>query len=204
MNKQDRVGVTIITPAFCRVAGLKRAIESVDEQTYQDWQHLIVHDGPAPLDLYEMVIGHSDTRRKLIELGQDTLVSGLCQMKGNGPALAGWLFAAHPIVTYCMDDDYLYEDHVSVLLALLSQPAVDVAYSSRDHFDNGVFSGRYGRFPPLPGGIGLCDVMHRLTLVRESGWHLGSVRNDWDMFETWLKLGKRFAFSPKATHAFCH
>ena len=97
MNKQDHVGVTIITPAFCRVAGLKRAIESVDAQTYQDWQHLIVHDGPAPLDLYEMVIGHSDTRRKLIELGQDTLVSGLCQMKGNGPALAGWLFAAHLI-----------------------------------------------------------------------------------------------------------
>ena len=78
MNKQDHVGVTIITPAFCRVAGLKRAIESVDAQTYQDWQHLIVHDGPAPLEEFAVVTagkllqepGNHEKRMKLNRHGE--------------------------------------------------------------------------------------------------------------------------------------
>jgi len=45
-NPHVRGRVTVITPTYKRPKGLKEAIASVRTQTYGDWEHIVVSDGP--------------------------------------------------------------------------------------------------------------------------------------------------------------
>jgi glycosyltransferase involved in cell wall biosynthesis len=195
---QSSPEVTIITPAFNRIEGLRAAIKSVSQQTFGSYEHLIIHDGPASKDWLDIARnykpGHS---RVVLELGQDTLKSGVCETKGVGPLLAGWLLARAPIVTYCFDDDEIYPEHCEVLYHLLEHSGADIAYSPRDTFVGGVWVGRHGSYPPIRGSIGFVDVMHRLSLVGLGHWE-----NDWQVIKQWVEAGKKFAFLERPTHAF--
>ena len=52
--------VAIITRTKSRVILLKRAIESVQQQTFKDWLHVIVNDGGDPLEVEALLKGYAD------------------------------------------------------------------------------------------------------------------------------------------------
>ncbi|HZS40774.1 MAG TPA: glycosyltransferase [Polyangia bacterium] len=60
---KDMPKVSIITRTKNRVLLLKRALQSVDEQTFGDWEHVIVNDGGEPAPVDEVVAARGDSRR---------------------------------------------------------------------------------------------------------------------------------------------
>ena len=58
--EQRTARVAIITRTKSRVILLKRAIESVQQQTFKDWLHVIVNDGGDPLEVETLLKGYVD------------------------------------------------------------------------------------------------------------------------------------------------
>jgi O-antigen biosynthesis protein len=115
-----KVGLTIVTPTIGRKA-LIRACRSVNEQTYTDWQHIVIEDGPSL----------TPEMRKEIEHPQRTiLVSGE--------------HAHDDVGNYCrqMAYDYLQGEHVLHLdddNYYAHPEAFDLIKRGMDGYDWGVF-----------------------------------------------------------------
>ena len=58
--------VSIITPTLDRLAFLRRALESLAQQTFPDFEAIVVVDGPSP-ELAEYVAAHPDERVRLVQ-----------------------------------------------------------------------------------------------------------------------------------------
>ncbi len=58
--------VSVITPTLDRLAFLRRALESLTAQTYEDFEAIVVVDGPSP-ELAEFVASHPDPRVRLVQ-----------------------------------------------------------------------------------------------------------------------------------------
>ena len=58
--------VSVITPTLDRLAFLRRALDSLVAQTYEDWEAVVVVDGPSP-ELAAFVAEHPDPRVRLVQ-----------------------------------------------------------------------------------------------------------------------------------------
>src|SRR5262245_56314305 len=68
--------VTVIVPTYNREAWLRRSIDSVRNQTFQNWQLLIVDDGSTD--------GSFELVKELA--GQDSRISWMRNVRTKGPA----------------------------------------------------------------------------------------------------------------------
>jgi glycosyltransferase involved in cell wall biosynthesis len=68
VEQRPEVGpaVSVITPTLNRLSFLRRALESLAAQTYDDFEAIVVVDGPSP-ELAAFVAGHSDPRVRLVQ-----------------------------------------------------------------------------------------------------------------------------------------
>ena len=111
--------VSIITPTFNRPGTLKRAIQSVLNQSYPDFEQIIVNDGGE--DASGLVKSFSDSRLRDFNRphhGKAAVLNfALSQVAGD-------------YVTYLDDDDVIYPEHLSLLVAALNDnPEYQAAYS---------------------------------------------------------------------------
>lgn len=58
--------VSVITPTLNRLSFLRRALDSLSSQTFEDWEAVVVVDGPSP-ELAAFVAGHPDPRVRLVQ-----------------------------------------------------------------------------------------------------------------------------------------
>jgi glycosyltransferase involved in cell wall biosynthesis len=88
---------SIITPTLQRESLLK-CCASVDEQTFSDWQHIVIDDSP-------------EDQGVLTRISADQRVFGMSgesrRNHGNNCRRAGWEIAAGDWVYYLDDDNYL-------------------------------------------------------------------------------------------------
>jgi glycosyltransferase involved in cell wall biosynthesis len=61
-----RPAVSVITPTLDRLAFLRRALESLAQQTFESWEAIVVVDGPSP-ELASFVADHPDPRVRLVQ-----------------------------------------------------------------------------------------------------------------------------------------
>ena len=58
--------VSVITPTLNRLSFLRRALDSLARQTFEDWEAVVVVDGPSP-ELAAFVADHPDPRVRLVQ-----------------------------------------------------------------------------------------------------------------------------------------
>lgn len=97
--------LSIITPTVLRPSWLK-CCESVDQQTYKDWEHIVVFDG-EPF----AVLGNYHPNRQIRSTGK------VYRNGGNTPRHQAWTIAEGTWIYYLDDDNYLASPYVLEELA---------------------------------------------------------------------------------------
>lgn len=100
--------VSVIMPLYNKRPYVKRAIESVQQQTFTNWELIIVDDGSTDSSTDEIPQG--DSRIRLF-----------CQ-ENKGPAAArnkGIMMASGDFITFLDADDYYYTQKLEIEMSLL-------------------------------------------------------------------------------------
>lgn len=126
--------VTIITASTGR-ASLLRCIESVQNQSYKDLDHLIFADGPQTHLAVNWAVGKAPNTSVIslpYSVGED-------RFNGHRMYFAGTALAKGDLLLFLDDDNYLEPEHVESLVSIIKR-GNDWAYSYRKILDK---DGRY-------------------------------------------------------------
>jgi Glycosyl transferase family 2 len=188
--------VSIVTFVYDRVDALRRSIQSVRRLNFQQYEHIIVADGP-PLPVLH------DIETLVREYGcEQTRVLALRDRKndwGVTPAALGLSQAAGRYVCFLADDNGCLPEHFDELVpALETDAALGFAYSSC------LYDGRRVLDAPSPqaGQIDLGQPLFRRQLFDV---HLGGTLPfhgfgwDWRMIERFLGRGVSWKHINRAT-----
>ena len=191
--------VTVIVPTHNRAHLLPRALESILNQTYQDFEIIVINDGGAPIDA--VLATFNKPREKLVLMTHS---------RSRGAAAArntGLRAARGKYIAYLDDDDIYLPNHLETLVAFLEGSGNAVAYTDAyclrmkssegnpmheiaerfvpysNEWDNDRIL--YENFVPV-----LC-FMHERSCICVSGYFDESLRTheDWDM---WIRLSRHY------------
>ena len=213
--------ISVITAAYRDWPGLQRAIASLEAQTYTDWQHVVVADGPDPELRGRMTArgyaGHG--KRVFAELGRNW--HGFLGGDGAGQppgspgqrgargsrGVSAYLTAAYLAAGDCigyLDQDCEYTpDHLQACAKALDATGADFAYTRMERWLNGQRWDLVGDGTPAHGRIDGNIVVHRAELLRTANWRWGGDA-DWDLIGRWTGAGARWEWVPEVTVRWHH
>jgi glycosyltransferase involved in cell wall biosynthesis len=211
----ESVFVSVILPTFNREEYLERAVKSVIDQTYQDWELIIWDDGST------------DQTEELVRSFREKRIQYFCeQNQGVAYARNQAISKSHGgLIAFLDSDDAWHPEKLSKQLrAMESFPQIDLLFSDFMNFDMVNDTQRTGFQQELHGiehltirelddGLNLIEdgmpeslalgnfiatdtVMVKREILDELGGFDGRLRNSED-FELWWRLGlagKKFAF----------
>ena len=120
MLNLEKPKVTVIITTFNRPQYLSEALESVINQSYQNWEVILLNDGGV--NVQEVVDKFADPRIIYVD---DTKNRGAAYRRNRGLDMARGEY-----VCYLDDDDIYYSNHIELLVKALDEhPEVAVAYS---------------------------------------------------------------------------
>jgi len=202
--------VTVITPTHMRPYLLRRAIKSVIDQTFQQWELMVVSDGDESAKIiFDEFTG--DPRLYFILLP--------CEYRDWGvtPRNIGVILAHANLICYLDDDNEYLPSHIQDLYDLINKTGAGFVYGStelRNQSQPDISLGnRQNPTPPRYGYIDTSEIMHRLSLIEKCGlWPRAAVTDaypwgkptgkygdDWAMVEKWLNAGISWAHSPNVS-----
>jgi hypothetical protein len=143
--------VSVMMPTYDQEDFIARAVQSLQAQTFTDWELVIVDDGSP-----------GDVRAALGTLCDDSRIrcTRLSMNSGVGNAFnEGLRLAQGEYIAYLPSDDLYYRDHLASLVAALeSNPDTVLAYSGVRYNYNRYSDGQISGYPLQP-----VQVMHRKT-----------------------------------------
>lgn len=207
MNNKPELKISVITPTFNRGALLKRAVESVLSQTYQNFEHIIVNDGGESAE--DIIADFSDSRLKYYDSKKNLGRSG-----SRNFALER---ATGDIICYLDDDDLYLENHLATVSGFFSENRKAAACYTAQYYcvenEHGeVLYRRHMTPAPRPltdlyysNFINMNILAHRKTTLETAGMFNNRLRAfvDWDFV---LQLSKHFDihYVPVFTHEHRH
>lgn len=189
--------ISVITSTFKRPEKLKRAIQSVIDQTYENWELIVVSDGGDKETKYA-VNSFNDKRIKYLE----------CRHFGNHsrPKNVGIKASRGEYICFLDDDNVYRPDHINVLLKGIQRERTDVVYGDRWLIDDaGKENPRIGIFleydPVMlfqSNYIDTSDVMIKREVLFEIGGCDERYKKflDWNLWIRMTKAGKTFKRVP--------
>lgn len=189
----EHPAVSVIIPCFEQARYLSEAVQSVVDQTFTDWEIIIVDDG-SPDDTAQVAAALIERHGERIRLLQQPN-GGVARARNAGIAAALGKYIL-PLDA----DDRLHPEMLEETVRLLaSDPAVGIAYTDYELFGSTERSVRVPEFD----FEGLCRGSHIVTtaLFRREAWEATAGYNpnmvsgyeDWDF---WIACAKR-AFLPR-------
>ena len=152
MNK-----VSVIMPAYNSSKTISRSIKSVLEQTYDNFELIVVCDAPED-NTEKLVKKFSDSRLKVIVLNENQGVSGARNV--------GLKLAKGRYIAFCDSDDYWYKDKLSIQVDLLKRNNVFVAHANSHLADD---SGNIIGIRKYPVHVSYKMMRHRNYICNSSG-----------------------------------
>lgn len=190
--------VSVILPTYNRLNWLAESIRSVLDQTFQDFEIIVVNDGGE--DVSQIIQNFNDKRLNYLQHSQNL---GLSSARNTGLSIAKGKYIA-----YLDDDDIYHEDHLAILIGYLEDhPEMWVAYSDaiystlekqgQDYvetnkevkysfdFDSERFL--YENYIPV-----LC-IIHRKDCLKRTGLFNPKLYRleDWDL---WMRMSRHYEF----------
>jgi len=107
--KEKKTLFTVVIPTYNRAKLLKKAIQSVIDQTVTDWELIVVDDSSTD-DTEEIVIGFGDER--IYYVYQEKKERSVARNKGIKEASGEY-------ICFLDDDDYYLENHLSLFYSFL-------------------------------------------------------------------------------------
>jgi len=202
--------VSVIVPTHNRPELLAKALRSIQDQTFGDFEIIVVND--AGIDVSRLV-EHFNSRGTIRYINKKTN-EGLAAARNSGIRAARGKYIA-----YLDDDDTYYPDHLQILIDYLEYSDAQVAYTDahralqeqkgetfttvnrdipyREEFDTDRLL--------VENYIPVLCVMHERQCLDQVGLFDESLprHEDWDL---WIRLSQKFPFVhiPKTTAEFTH
>lgn len=174
--------VSVIVPTYSRPQLLRRALRSIQHQTFADVETIVINDGG--IDVFDVVSDYECT------LYID------CQQNRGLPAARnlGLEAARGQWIAYLDDDDWFYPHHIELLMTYASELEARFLYSDSDVCTGMItqpgMSVDYS-FEALHAGniTPVCCVLHRRELLEACGKFDEGLANheDWDL---WLRMSR--------------
>ncbi|AWB93621.1 glycosyltransferase family 2 protein [Aeromicrobium chenweiae] len=143
--------VAVVVPVFDQEAWLPAALQSLQRQSFTDWECVVVADGSPGDTATAAAAALEDPRVTIVE---DPVNRGLGAALNRGLDLT-----SAPLVTYLPADDVMHTEHLSSLVAALEgDPAAPLAVTGLRHDTDRLSVGRIADEP-----LQLVQVMHRRT-----------------------------------------
>jgi glycosyltransferase involved in cell wall biosynthesis len=191
--------VTVITGTMGRTGELRAAVKSVLNQTFQDFEYIIVNDG-GPDTVDDIITEFNSPKIKYIKLANNMGIAAarnaaICQAQGK-------------YIAYMDDDDIYYPDHLENLVQALDNSYYMVAYSNSLAVEGMLADGKFmkTKFLFIWGGefdknklaqetnITVDSIMHQKSLFEEAGLFNEEMSqgSDWDQ---WLRFAEKYDFT---------
>lgn len=198
MDKQPLV--TILTDTKNRAGLISRCIESIQKQTYQNYEHIIADGGSDNTE--EVVMAYNDPHIKYVKVPVGGPVSQTAKL---------FAMSKGDFITFLDDDEYLPEKIEKQLELMLSLPhEYGFIYGSMSYFDNGSKEFLYDHSASIEGGkeilpvaianpiiCGTPTLIFRRNVFEAIGgtWvaGIGNERSDWALGCLALKKGYKVA-----------
>ena len=207
-DRAQPVRVSVIVPTIGKVEFLANALASIEAQTYQNFEIVLVGDGAPDLTGVISALSRPD-RVRYVELGTR-----------GGPAVArnaGLRMASGEIIAYLDDDDLWSADHLAALVPAFDDLRVEVAAGMADLVMESLTDGNayvrsvVGRLGPSRDAQSpwvahnapstpISALLHRRSVVDRAGWFNVSLAG-FESFEFCLRLTQAglVAVSPSPT-----
>lgn len=191
--------ISVVLTTYNRPEKLRRAIQSVIDQTYPDWE-LIVVDDHSPINPKDIVLGFNDKRIQFKRLKRNF---------GNHsrPKNVGTTMTKGEYVCYLDDDNVYRPDHLNVLVkALEANPQIDVVYGDRWCIIEETGEGKLGVTSDFNPSLLLQrnyidtsdSLIRRDALMYVGGWDEEHRRFlDWNLYLRLAKAGYKFLHVPQ-------
>jgi len=149
--------LSIISPCYNSARFIGRTIESVQAQTFTDWEHVVVDDGSTD-DSAAVVASYAARDRRIHAVRQPN--GHVCNARNNGFAISS---SGSEYLLFLDADDMLEPHAIETMLAYLdAHKDVGLAYCSLrpvDHLDQDLHVPEFAeswhvRYAPTPDGLG--------------------------------------------------
>ncbi len=108
--------IAVITPTFRRIAQLRRAMRSVQNQTYPSIEHIIVGDNCPDLDREKPILLAEFPNAFIVNARRHVGYIGKVQDAGAHLRYIGFYFTEADHIAYLDDDNYYLPNHISSCL----------------------------------------------------------------------------------------
>ena len=117
--------ISVIVPTSNRPEKLKRALQSIQNQTYKEWIAIVVNDGGVDVS-------------EVTKMFDQVLYIELQKNQGNSAALNVGLRASRSqYIAYLDDDDWYYPNHLRTLLDAIENTGERLVYSDAHVLQDG-------------------------------------------------------------------
>lgn len=170
--------VSVIVPTYNRPAMLRDALASIEAQTFQDFEILVINDGGE------------DVEGIAKEYPKVRYFSHGCNWGCAGTKNTALRMAKGKYIAHLDDDDLWYPWHLEKMLKVL-QAGARFVYSDSNIRESGEKDRLWFSRPPsdlLQHSVaGVCSVMHERSLLTEVGFYDSCLADheDWDM---WIRM----------------
>ena len=138
--------ISIITPTYKRLEHLKKASECVKNQTYKNWEYLVIADG------------HDEEVENLIKKFNDPRISYLHTERtnfwGNAQRKLGLNRAQGSLILFFDDDNLLENNYLEEMVGAFDSPEIGFVYCQIRHFSH-IFPRSIILEPQLPFWFGI-------------------------------------------------
>ena len=193
-KKKQQPLVSIVMPTYKRADSIALAIDSVLQQSYQNWELVIVDDGG------------NDGTDKVIESYKDSRIRYECLETNQGVSAArnrALSNATGELICYLDSDNTWHQDYLLIMAGLFCEkPEFDSAFSAQYLFKKGQekpYAMRYGLFNKTlllnRNYIDMNCFMHRRSLYDNLGGFDQNLRRlvDWDLIIRYTEEKRPYA-----------
>lgn len=173
--------ISVIVPTYNRLELLRRALASIDAQTYRNYEAIVINDGGV-------------NAAGVVKDFKKTVYIDLPRNCGLPAARNAGLYKARgDWIAYLDDDDWFYPCHLDALIKWANQ--YRFIYTNADYLGYNDQIKPYMDVDPAPGNIlshnitPVCCVLHDYLLLAEAGYFDETLHNheDWDL---WIRMSK--------------
>lgn len=169
--------ISVITPSVRGVKNLSQLLRDFRNQTFSDFEHIVVYDGKPPAEVVELMKREGGSRTIFTSIPKD--MGNMSRGPGTKARNYGTSLASGEYVVYFDDDDRARDTYLESLISGLSKDTINVVQMSCQE------SRMYKNGSP-----------DRIVLIPEAGLpyfpiicHVGTpcfiVRRDWALEEPW-------------------